>query len=61
MKNFENKNFFYLNRFWDAVQELKCVHSRDVAQKVQEIWNEYLGPGIKLKFEMTKKSTNNLN
>jgi len=33
------------NRFWDAVQELKCVHSRDIAQKVQEIWNEYLGPG----------------
>ncbi|RWS04446.1 Regulator of G-protein signaling 7-like protein, partial [Dinothrombium tinctorium] len=32
-------------KFWDAVQELKCVHSRDVAQKVQEIWNEYLGPG----------------
>lgn len=32
-------------RFWDAVQELKCVHSRDVAHKVQEIWNEYLGPG----------------
>lgn len=35
-----------LRRFWDAVQELKCVHSRDVANKVQEIWNEYLGPGM---------------
>ncbi|KPM08496.1 regulator of G-protein signaling 7-like protein [Sarcoptes scabiei] len=32
-------------KFWDAVQELKCVHTKDVAQKVQEIWNEYLGSG----------------
>ncbi|CAG2164641.1 unnamed protein product [Oppiella nova] len=30
-------------KFWDAVQELKRVHSRDVSHKVQEIWNEYLG------------------
>ncbi|GBO31868.1 Regulator of G-protein signaling 7 [Araneus ventricosus] len=25
-------------KFWDAVQELKQVHSRDIPVKVQEIW-----------------------
>lgn len=39
------KILFSKNRFWDAVQELKCVHTKDVSSKVQEIWNEYLGPG----------------
>lgn len=32
-------------KFWDAVQELKTVALKDVPNKVQEIWNEYLGPG----------------
>ena len=32
-------------KFWDAIQELKTVPLKDVPNKVQEIWNEYLGPG----------------
>ncbi|KAF8777160.1 Regulator of G-protein signaling 7 like protein [Argiope bruennichi] len=31
-------------KFWDAVQELKQVHSRDIPVKVQEIWDLYLAP-----------------
>ncbi|XP_074595111.1 regulator of G-protein signaling 7 isoform X2 [Brevipalpus obovatus] len=43
-------------KFWDAVQELKCVHSMDVAAKVQEIWNEYLGTEANCPINIDSKS-----
>ncbi|CAG2112203.1 unnamed protein product, partial [Medioppia subpectinata] len=43
-------------KFWDAVQELKCVHSRDVSHKVQEIWNEYLGSDANCPINIDSKS-----
>ncbi|XP_046918006.1 regulator of G-protein signaling 7-like isoform X2 [Dermatophagoides farinae] len=53
-------------KFWDAVQELKCVHTKDVASKVQEIWNEYLGSDANCpinidskSYEITKKNMEN--
>ena|SRR6218665_2351835 len=53
-------------RFWDAVQELKCVHSKDVGTKIQEIWNEYLGSDANCpinidskSYEITKKNMEN--
>lgn len=53
-------------KFWDAVQELKCVHSRDVSCKVQEIWIEYLGSDANCpinidskSYEITKKNMEN--
>ncbi|XP_022247561.1 regulator of G-protein signaling 7-like isoform X2 [Limulus polyphemus] len=42
--------------FWDAVQELKQVHSKDVPVKVQEIWNEYLGPDANSPINIDSKS-----
>ncbi|RWS27642.1 regulator of G-protein signaling 7-like protein [Leptotrombidium deliense] len=54
---FLDKEFSAENiKFWDAVQELKCVHSRDVAAKVQEIWNEYLGPDANCPINIDSKS-----
>lgn len=38
-------NYNHKSRFWDAVQELKRVHSRDVGRKVEAIWKEYLAQG----------------
>ena len=32
-------------KFWDAVQELKCVHTKQVPAKVNDIWNEFLKAG----------------
>ncbi|KAI1287676.1 Regulator of G-protein signaling 7 [Halotydeus destructor] len=43
-------------KFWDAVQELKSVHTKDVAHKVQEIWNEYLGPDANCPINIDSKS-----
>lgn len=43
-------------KFWDAVQELKCVHSKDVAAKVQDIWNEYLGTEANCPINIDSKS-----
>ncbi|XP_022248545.1 regulator of G-protein signaling 7-like, partial [Limulus polyphemus] len=42
--------------FWDAVQGLKQVHSKDVPVKVQEIWNEYLGPDANSPINIDSKS-----
>ncbi|XP_076306259.1 regulator of G-protein signaling 7-like isoform X2 [Tachypleus tridentatus] len=42
--------------FWDAVQDLKQVHSKDVPVKVQEIWNEYLGPDANSPINIDSKS-----
>ncbi|KAG8178672.1 hypothetical protein JTE90_025594 [Oedothorax gibbosus] len=40
---FLDKEFSAENlQFYDAVQELKQIHSTDVESKVQEIWNEFL-------------------
>ncbi|UYV70543.1 RGS7 [Cordylochernes scorpioides] len=50
-------------KFWDAVQELKQVHSKEVPNKVKEIWNEFLASdsnspvNIDSKsYELTKKN-----
>ncbi|XP_042910022.1 regulator of G-protein signaling 7 isoform X1 [Parasteatoda tepidariorum] len=53
-------------KFWDAVQELKQVHSKDIPLKVQEIWNLYLEIDAKeainidsKSYEITKKNIEN--
>ncbi|XP_044018359.1 regulator of G-protein signaling 7 isoform X2 [Aphidius gifuensis] len=58
-KEFSGENL----KFWDAVQNLKTLPQRHVQAKVQEIWNEYLGPDASCpinvdsrSFEMTKKN-----
>ncbi|GFQ99796.1 regulator of G-protein signaling 7, partial [Trichonephila clavata] len=43
-------------KFWDAVQELKQVHSKDIPSKVQEIWNLYLAPDAKEAINIDSKS-----
>ncbi|CAL1284270.1 unnamed protein product [Larinioides sclopetarius] len=43
-------------KFWDAVQELKQVHSRDIPVKVQEIWDQYLAPEAKEAINIDSKS-----
>ncbi|GIY03851.1 regulator of G-protein signaling 7 [Caerostris darwini] len=43
-------------KFWDAVQELKQVHSKDIPFKVQEIWNLYLAPDAKEAINIDSKS-----
>ena len=52
-----------LYRFWEAVQNLKTLPQKDVQIKVEEIWNEFLGPDASCpinvdsrSFEMTKKN-----
>lgn len=58
-KEFSGENL----KFWDAVQNLKTLPQRHVQAKVQEIWNEYLGPDASCpinvdsrSFEITKKN-----
>lgn len=34
---------YMLYRFWESVQELKSLPQKDVLQRVNEIWVEYLG------------------
>lgn len=46
----------YLSRFWDAVQELKRVYSRDVARRVEAIWNEYLAQDANCPINIDSKS-----
>ncbi|XP_022243616.1 regulator of G-protein signaling 7-like isoform X1 [Limulus polyphemus] len=43
-------------KFWDAVQELKQVHSKDVPLKVQQIWNEFLAPDANFPINIDSKS-----
>ncbi|KAG8185885.1 hypothetical protein JTE90_028888 [Oedothorax gibbosus] len=43
-------------KFWDAVQELKQGHSKDIPNKVQEIWNLYLAPDAKEAINIDSKS-----
>ncbi|XP_029845738.1 regulator of G-protein signaling 7 isoform X1 [Ixodes scapularis] len=55
--HFLEKEFSAENlKFWDAVQELKQVHSKDVPIKVQEIWNEYLGTDANCPINIDSKS-----
>ncbi|XP_043462739.1 regulator of G-protein signaling 7 isoform X2 [Leptopilina heterotoma] len=58
-KEFSGENL----KFWEAVQELKTLPQRVVEAKVEEIWNEYLGPEASCpinvdskSFEVTKKN-----
>lgn len=37
-------NIYMFYRFWESVQELKSLPQKDVLQRVNEIWVEYLGP-----------------
>ncbi|KAG1663357.1 Regulator of G-protein signaling 7 [Nymphon striatum] len=54
---FLEKEFSLENlKFWDAVQELKQVHSKDVSTKVLEIWNEYLAPEANAPINIDSKS-----
>lgn len=53
----------FYRRFWEAVQNLKTLPQRDVQIKVEEIWNEFLGPDASCpinvdsrSFEMTKRN-----
>ncbi|BES92842.1 Hypothetical protein NTJ_05651 [Nesidiocoris tenuis] len=39
-KEFSGENL----KFWEAVQELKCLPQSQVIEKVTEIWSEFLGP-----------------
>ncbi|GFT17733.1 regulator of G-protein signaling 7 [Nephila pilipes] len=50
-------------KFWDAVQDLKQLHSKDIPNKIQEIWNMFLAQDAKdpinidsKSFEITKKN-----
>lgn len=43
-------------RFWDAVQELKRVHAKDVAQRVEAIWTEYLAQDANCPINIDSKS-----
>ena len=45
-----------LRRFWDAVQELKRVHAKDVARKVEAIWTEYLAQDANCPINIDSKS-----
>ncbi|CAM1292876.1 RGS7 (predicted) [Pycnogonum litorale] len=56
-EKFLEKEFSAENlRFWDAVQELKLVHSKDVANKAQEIWNEHLATDANAPINIDSKS-----
>ncbi|KAG6802651.1 regulator of G-protein signaling 7 [Apis mellifera caucasica] len=57
-KEFSSENL----KFWEAVQELKTLPQKEVKNKVNEIWNEYLGPDASCpinvdsqSYEITKK------
>lgn len=57
------KDFSVLYRFWETVQELKTFSQKDVNVKVEDIWNEFLGPDASCpinvdsrSFEITKKN-----
>jgi hypothetical protein len=50
-------------RFWEAVQQLKALPQRDVQDKVDEIWTEFLAPDASCpinvdsqSYEITKKN-----
>ncbi|CAK9810827.1 Regulator of G-protein signaling 7 [Anthophora quadrimaculata] len=58
-KEFSGENL----KFWEAVQELKTLPQKEVQNKVNEIWNEYLGPDASCpinvdsqSYEITKKN-----
>ncbi|XP_076397050.1 regulator of G-protein signaling 7 isoform X1 [Megachile rotundata] len=58
-KEFSGENL----KFWEAVQELKALPQKEVQTKVNEIWNEYLGPDASCpinvdsqSYEITKKN-----
>ncbi|KAH7971659.1 hypothetical protein HPB52_001157 [Rhipicephalus sanguineus] len=47
---------FLEKEFWEAVQELKQIHLKDVPVKVQEIWNEYLAPDANCPINIDSRS-----
>lgn len=57
---FLEKEFSLENlRFWEAVQQLKQIHLKDVPVKVQEIWNEYLAPDANCPINIDSRSYEN--
>lgn len=55
-----------VNRFWEAVQELKALPQSEVQEKVSEIWAEYLAPDASCpinvdcqSYDVTKKNMEN--
>lgn len=61
-KEFSGENL----KFWEAVQELKALPQKDVQDKVNEIWVEYLAPDASCpvnvdacSYEITKKNMEN--
>ncbi|XP_031846367.1 regulator of G-protein signaling 7 [Nomia melanderi] len=58
-KEFSGENL----KFWEAVQELKTLPQKEIQIKINEIWNEYLGPDASCpinvdsqSYEITKKN-----
>uniref|UniRef100_T1JFM9 RGS domain-containing protein n=1 Tax=Strigamia maritima TaxID=126957 RepID=T1JFM9_STRMM len=43
-------------KFWDAVQELKCLPAKDIQTKVQDIWQEYLAPDANVPINIDSRS-----
>lgn len=53
-------------RFWEAVQQLKALPQKDVQDKVDEIWTEFLAPDASCpinvdsqSYEITKRNVEN--
>lgn len=62
-KEFSGENL----KFWEAVQELKCLPQSEIQNKVQEIWAEFLAPDASCpinvdskSYEVTKRNMENL-
>lgn len=51
-------SYFCILRFLTAVQELKCLPQKDVHDKVQAIWDEYLAPNAPVPVNIDCKSMN---
>lgn len=48
--------FVFLHRFWLAVEDLKKRPMREVPNRVQEIWQEFLAPGAPSAINLDSKS-----
>ncbi|ROT78981.1 hypothetical protein C7M84_002289, partial [Penaeus vannamei] len=53
-KEFSGENLMFLN----AVQELKCLPQKDVNDKVQAIWDQFLAPNAPVPVNIDSKSMN---
>ena len=60
------KYYFCCSRFWEAVQQVKALPQKDVQDKVNEIWSEFLAHDASCpinvdaqSYETTKKNMEN--